>query len=44
MNELKIILLCSTRFALPALRELAFFNMLAVVAIPSYSDELDRER
>jgi len=40
MNELKIILLCSTRFALPALRELAFFNMLAVVAIPRFSDEL----
>jgi len=40
MNELKIILLCSTRFALPVLRELAFFNMLAVVAIPRFSDEL----
>ncbi len=40
MNVLKIILLCSTRFALPALRELAFFNMLAVVAIPRLYDEM----
>ena len=39
MNDIKIILLCSTRFALPALRELAFFKMLATVAIPRHCDE-----
>jgi len=33
MSEVKIILLCSTRFALPAVRELAFFKLLAAVAI-----------
>jgi methionyl-tRNA formyltransferase len=40
MSDIKIILLCSTRFALPAIRELAFFNMLAAVAIPRYYDEM----
>ena len=40
MNGIKIILLCSTRFALPALREFAFFKILAAVAIPRYCDEL----
>jgi methionyl-tRNA formyltransferase len=40
MDNIKIILLCSTRFALPALRELAFFNMLAAVAIPRNCDEM----
>jgi methionyl-tRNA formyltransferase len=40
MDGIKILLLCSTRFALPALRELAFYNMLAAVAIPVTSDEL----
>lgn len=39
MNDIKIILLCSTRFALPALRELAFFKLLAAVAIPRHCDE-----
>src|SRR6266513_2052652 len=39
MSEVKIILLCSSRFALPVLRELAFFNMLAAVAIPGYCEE-----
>ena len=38
--DIKIILLCSSRFALPALKELAFFNILAVVAIPRYCDEM----
>lgn len=33
-------MLCSTRFALPALREFAFFNILAAVAIPRYCDEM----
>jgi methionyl-tRNA formyltransferase len=40
MSEIKIILLCSTRFALPTLRELAFFKMLAAVAIPCEYDEM----
>lgn len=40
MSEIKIILLCSTRFALPALSELAFFKMLAAVAIPRTYDEM----
>lgn len=40
MSEIKIILLCNSRFALPALRELAFFNMLAGVAIPDHYEEM----
>ena len=40
MSNIKIILLCSTRFALPVLRELAFFNVLAAVAIPNQCDEM----
>ncbi len=40
MGNIKIILLCSTRFALPAIRELAFFNILAAVAIPRHCDEM----
>jgi methionyl-tRNA formyltransferase len=40
MSEIKIILLCNSRFALPALRELAFFNMLAAVAIPAHYEEM----
>jgi methionyl-tRNA formyltransferase len=40
MNDIKIILLCSSRFALPALKELAFFRMLAVIAIPRHCEEM----
>lgn len=40
MSDIKIILLCSTRFALPALREMAFFKLLAAVAIPRHCDEM----
>jgi len=40
MAEVKIILLCTTRFALPALKELAFFKLLAAVAIPRHCDEM----
>jgi methionyl-tRNA formyltransferase len=40
MNDIKIILLCSTRFALPALKELAFYKLLAAVAIPAQYDEM----
>lgn len=39
MSHVKIILLCSTRFALPALKELAFFNLLAAVALPRTHEE-----
>jgi len=39
MDNIRIILLCSTRFALPAMREFVFFNQLAAIAIPSYCDE-----
>jgi methionyl-tRNA formyltransferase len=40
MSELKIILLCSNRFALPAMQQLLFFNQLTAVAIPSQCEEL----
>ncbi len=40
MKDLKIILLCSSRFALPAIKELAFYRMLSIVAIPAYCDEI----
>lgn len=40
MKDLKIILLCSSRFAMPALKELAFFQLLAAVAIPTHCDEM----
>jgi methionyl-tRNA formyltransferase len=40
MSELKIILLCSNRFALPAMHQLLFFNQLKAVAIPSQCEEL----
>lgn len=34
MNEIRIILLSSTRFALPVLKELVFYQILSAVAIP----------
>lgn len=40
MSKLNILLLCSSRFALPTLKELAFFQMLAAVAIPVRCDEM----
>jgi len=40
MNDIKIILLCSSGFALPVLRELAFFKMLSVVAVPRHCKEM----
>ncbi len=40
MNEIKTILLCSSRMAILALKELAFFRMLVVVAIPGHCDEM----
>jgi methionyl-tRNA formyltransferase len=38
--DMKIIMLCSSRFAIPALKELAFYNILTVVAIPRFCDEM----
>lgn len=40
MSELKIILLCGSRFAMPALQELAFFNQLAAVCIPCHCKDM----
>lgn len=40
MNERKVIVLCGSRFALPALQELAFFNQLALVVIPRHCPEM----
>jgi len=40
MSEPKVIVLCGSRFALPALQQLAFFKQLAVVAIPESCDEM----
>jgi methionyl-tRNA formyltransferase len=40
MNELKVILLCSNRFALPAMQQLFFFNQLNTVAIPAHCKEM----
>jgi len=39
MDNIKIILLCGSRFALPALKEFVFFGQLGAVAIPRRSDE-----
>jgi methionyl-tRNA formyltransferase len=40
MSEIKIILLCSSRIAIPAIKELAFFRMLSAIAIPNHCDEM----
>lgn len=40
MSELKIIALCSSRFALPSLQQLAFFKQLVVVVIPAHCEEM----
>ena len=40
MSDIKIILLCSSRFAIPAIKELAFFRMLSAIAIPNHCDEM----
>jgi methionyl-tRNA formyltransferase len=43
MSELKIILLCSSRFALPAMWQLSFLNQLASVAIPVHCEDMIAE-
>jgi methionyl-tRNA formyltransferase len=40
MNEIRIILLCGSRFAIPALQELAFFKQLMVIAIPRHCTDM----
>ena len=40
MNEIKVILLCGNRFALPAMQQLFFFNQLKAVAIPAHCEEM----
>ena len=43
MSELKIILLCSSRFALPSIRDLIFHKLLGVVAIPDHCTDFIEE-
>ena len=40
MSEPKIILLCSSRFAIPAIRELHFYKLLSAVVIPGYCEDM----
>ncbi len=45
MSEQKVILLCSSRFAFPSMRDLLFHKQLAAVVIPSYcGDMLEQSR
>lgn len=39
MNDIKLILLCGSRMALPVMRELVFFNQLAAVIIPEHCSD-----
>jgi len=43
MNAIKILLLCSGRFAIPAMRDFVFAGQLAVVGIPVHCEELLEE-
>ncbi len=43
MNQVKVLLLCSTRFALPAMRNLVYSRQLAAVVIPSSFEETTEE-
>jgi methionyl-tRNA formyltransferase len=40
MSKIRIILLCGSRFAIPALQELAFFNQLATIVIPAHCKDM----
>src|SRR5689334_17830761 len=40
MNETKVILICSSRFAIQTMQELAFFKQLAVVAVPRNNPDI----
>ena len=43
MSEIKVILLCGSRMALPVMRDLFFFKQLAVVVIPEHCTEFIQE-
>ena len=43
MSEIRVILLCGSRFAIPAMQEMYFFKQLEVVAIPDYCVEMLEE-
>jgi methionyl-tRNA formyltransferase len=40
MNEQRVILLCSSKFAVTALQELVFFKQLAAVVVPAQAEEM----
>ncbi|MGH2553963.1 MAG: methionyl-tRNA formyltransferase [Chitinophagaceae bacterium] len=40
MEETKVILFCSSRFAFPVMHQLAYFNQLSAVIIPSHCQEM----
>ena len=40
MEEIRIIVLCSSRFGLPAIRELSFYGILSVVVVPASHIEM----
>ena len=43
MNETKLILLCGSRIALPVMRDLVFYQQLAIVVIPEHCTEFTQE-
>lgn len=43
MSEIRVILLCNHRFAIPAIRELLFFDNLAAILIPGRNKDLAEE-
>jgi methionyl-tRNA formyltransferase len=43
MHDPKAILLCNNRYAIPAIRELAFFNQLAAIVVPAQNRLLIEE-
>src|SRR5450755_800236 len=43
INDIKILLLCSSRFALPSMRDMIFGKKLALVGIPGQCEELIEE-
>lgn len=43
MTELKVILLCSSRFAIPAMRDMIFHKQLSVVVIPEHCVDFIQE-
>lgn len=43
MSELKVALLCSSRFAIPAMRDMIFHKQLAVIVIPEHCTDFIEE-